>query len=92
MGSDIVDLPGEKHTPIKRFCRLSLHQNCKILHDFKQVQNFPCPWNKSQKMALLGLGLLKEISKTSNQGPVVQSIVNLTSLLRGKLIWCFTTL
>ena len=29
---------------------------------------------------------------TSDQGPVVQSIVSLTSSLRGQLVKCFTTL
>ena len=35
---------------------------------------------------------LIEICKTNNLGPVVQSIVSLTSSLRGQLVKCFTTL
>ena len=37
------------------------------------------------------LGALQEIM-TAGQGPVVQSIVSLTSSLRGQLVKCFTTL
>ena len=36
--------------------------------------------------------LLFEISRVVYQGPVVQSIVSLTSSLRGQLVKCFTTL
>ena len=36
-------------------------------------------------------GLLSE-NKISIQGPVVQSILSLTSSLRGQLVKCFTTL
>ena len=32
------------------------------------------------------------VPKDDNQGPVVQSIVSLTSSLRGQLVKCFTTL
>ena len=37
-----------------------------------------------------GTGLMN--FDTNSQGPVVQSIVSLTSSLRGQLIMCFTTL
>ena len=35
---------------------------------------------------------IKVSSKLTYQGPVVQSIVSLTSSLRGQLVKCFTTL
>ena len=36
--------------------------------------------------------MLKSESKNRNQGPVVQNIVSLTSLLRGQFVKCFRTL
>ena len=38
------------------------------------------------------LVILSQKSGNENQGPVVQSIVSLTSSLRGQLVKCFTTL
>ena len=40
----------------------------------------------------LHIKCIKINSFTNHQGPVVQSIVSLTSSLRGQLIKCFTTL
>ena len=39
---------------------------------------------------LIAAAILKQASL--NQGPIVQSIVSLTSSLRGQLVKCFTTL
>ena len=38
------------------------------------------------------LGKLSVLMRPANQGPVVQSIVSLTSSLRGQLVKCFTSL
>ena len=37
-------------------------------------------------------GSSQMVSRFASQGPVVQSIVSLASLLRGQLVKCFTTL
>ena len=48
------------------------------------------PWTT---MCVISLKQAKPDSlKNYNQGPVVQSMVRLTSLLRGQLVKCFTTL
>ena len=36
--------------------------------------------------------ILTQMGSLADQGPVVQSIVSLTSSLRGQLVKCFTTL
>ena len=45
--------------------------------------------NSTRLIYTLGVLLEREML---NQGPVVQSIVSLTSSLRGQLVKCFTTL
>ena len=52
---------------------------------------------KSSRMSRLGelncvLDLLNQVFQRKHLGPVVQSIVSLTSSLRGQLVKCFTTI
>ena len=42
--------------------------------------------------AFVYLKALKRLSDFTDKGPVVQSIISLTSSLRGQLIKCFVTL
>ena len=74
---------GEKKNETNFYPAISGTSVCKLNHFYLQVHSF-C------KFCMFGLNL--SLCLDQDLGPVVQSIVSLTSLLRGQLVKCFMTL
>ena len=65
---------------------------CKIVFYFSQTQNAVYLRVAKPLVKTLLLAFINELKIDITLDPVVQSIVSLTSSLRGQLVKCFTTL